>query len=649
MKFQLSIFISLLFFSSIQGSHADIPDMNEDKNFRSKVIEAWLAGQSNLHYERDNNQLAFRITANRNDLDQYFGNRYSHYDYKPIFELLTEHAFYLFSHDEPQKRTHVVCMYKDYLLSKDRRTIPNSNLKESHNCTPFELTLELIFDNKTYHTKNMSIQEEHKNADELLHEMVLVHARNYPIGPVITPKAVSIIKSKEGSKSYSFTDDETTDVRPTLHFSMFQAVKPHENGNWENMDFALISRASRFKGKIWGGISQDIIIVGSHTISDNDIIVVETNRLAELQQINPTFKGKLIIFDKTKTSLRAAVQEALDHMGAPHVIENVVGGPVLIRGKNIDQPLYFKPLIDQGFVYTMHGNSIFFKIEAALRNLGTDVGFFHHEEKTSQEVLNTFSRTKSIHELMMLKEAYFILKNELLLKTKNLDDNAREYLSTWYEKNEAWIKFISVEIQLGLHDQPHSLFTNTNLLKEAMKRRHAHDLLSYANQQIKNLAIPIIASEQFSPKIFCPINIMYDDKRPDISHVFLTLPYDDFVRALKNIQAYYPNSDDLVVSSMVARLALMCQMPRFPFDEDELQNLDTPQEMRNIKEVQNLLAGESEEFPKVRKFMEFSHDMRGRIVGLTWPLSEHSFHKPKQDMSRLQRTVFNLLKTYEQN
>lgn len=648
MKRFMSVFMCLLFVLSGQKVHAYIPDMNEDKNFRSTVIEAWLAGHSSLQYEKDQNQLSFRITSNRNDLEQYFGNRYSHYDYKPILELLTEHAFYLFPADSPQKRTHLVCMYKDYLLSRDKRQVPNADVKASHNCTPFELTLELTSDHKPIDSQKKSVPGDYKDADDLLHAMVLVHAQNYPIGQLITPKAVSIIRTKQASRSYSFTDEETTDVRPTLHFSMFQAAKPHENGSWENMDFALISRASRFKGKIWGGISQDIITVGSHTISDDDIIVVEGKRLEELKQINPTFKGKLIVFDKTNKSLRAAVQEGLDYMGAPRVIENVVGGPVLIKGKNIDDPMFFKPLIDQGFFYTMHANSIFYRIEGALRNLGSDLNFFHHEEKNSKELLKSFSRKKSIHELMMLKEAYFSYKKILLQKTKNLDDNTRDYLKKWCDKNEAWIKFIDVEIQLGLMEQTYSLFGNTTLLKEAMKRRNDPDLLSHAQQQIKNYAIAPTTREQFDQKIFHPSS-MYDDTLPEISHIFLALPFDDFVQALKNIQASNPNSDELILSSMVARVAMMYKVQRFPFNNEELDNLCTPHEIPNFKEVRNLLAGKSKEFPNVKKFVEFSEEIRVKVWELTYGLSQYSPNKPKQDVSRLQREVFNLLKTYEQN
>jgi hypothetical protein len=113
--------------------------------------------------------------------------------------------------------------------------------------------------------------------------LYLVHATDtLPQDGILRAGAVSATNNK-------FLSDV---FRPTLHFAIGDLVRPHENGNWENMKYAVLIPLHTIQDRIVSLSTQDTFILGDLKLPPEAIIVKKNSRTSLREEIRKVIRSQ---------------------------------------------------------------------------------------------------------------------------------------------------------------------------------------------------------------------------------------------------------------------------------------------------------------------------------------------------------------------
>ncbi len=146
--------------------------------------------------------------------------------------------------------------------------------------------------------------------------------------PVTGEDAASLIKEtanrgfhtllqKQGSETY-FIDlmHRSPQKRITSHWCLdgpiddidSQDLPPGTVGYWSEKQIAVVELAQHFKGELYGGLSQDFIVVGPHVLSKDSWIIAPQSEIESLNESNLDFPGKFFTYNSLRYDIRQAIK-----------------------------------------------------------------------------------------------------------------------------------------------------------------------------------------------------------------------------------------------------------------------------------------------------------------------------------------------------
>ncbi|OJW48101.1 MAG: hypothetical protein BGO67_03485 [Alphaproteobacteria bacterium 41-28] len=403
-------------------------------------------------------------------------------------------------------------------------------------------------------------------------------------------------------------DPEGTNIRERMTFhNCMGGMRPYASHRSEIMGMAVpsdfdmdenlcayLDPLSAFSGEIYGGFPKDFMTIDRHTYGKSSIIVVPLCRTEEFHLKNPGYKGRLVVYDPQKMTMRDKINEVFN------------GLPNVPRFDEINKAENFSDFIDfcsfNRYYYGWHDTSPFRLFETAIERFKNIIDSIH---QGNQPILLPADQIAPLSNIINILQLHiFDEAGPPLSYTK------QQALKKWIKETNEWLNLFCVDADLRTN-QNKSLFINNPFLQECLNHRGETDYL-----YVIGTPLPLLLKESVLNKIgkdLFPTKFLEKTSKSSLS----------LIQELqqKLIDRGYPDHGHglMIIYLLQGLIPEKMNEMAFPLDNEELflktvQSLKaSPQSRSNIRFFLECIAGQDLSFRNER-FVSWLNGPSGRAL-----------------------------------
>ncbi len=335
-------------------------------------------------------------------------------------------------------------------------------------------------------------------------------------------------------------------VPSSLHGVNFMGMRMESHFDTDRDVCAYLDPLSSFRGEVFGGVPADFMTIDRHTYGESSIIIVPSHKEEEFRTKNPSYEGKVVVFDPSHVSLRQSVDSIIERFFAPRFTE-------INNVQNLDQLISF--CSSNGFSHRMHDLTDFGLLEGVIRPFRQII--YDINEKRAPTLLSA----DQVGPLSVMIQV--LLDNISQHVSPILSKDKRDALALWIQGMNEWLMLFKVDADLRANQKKSLLLNNPHLIDCISHRgdgeylRELSTSLSSSESDLRPVGEELFPRREFEGIFAAPLplitklyrEMMEAGHNTHASGVMLTYFANEFARSLATNASWALEEEELFFST----------------------------------------------------------------------------------------------------